>query len=216
MSKKKKEKGKLKEKMKEAKDKEKRYFLIDYENVHMAGLAGVEELTKNDKVFIFYSQNADSLNFEVMKLISTTKARVEYIKVDTQGKNALDFQLSSYIGYLLGQDEGCECYIVSNDKGYVNVQIFWFKLGQKVKLIPNIRERRIATVKQQDIIDVIMTVSILNDAEKTQASDLVWKHMKTGSPHLAHIKVGINNDLVHALGGEKTKAIFNAIRPLMK
>ncbi|MEE5992951.1 MAG: PIN domain-containing protein [Oscillospiraceae bacterium] len=206
---------KKKDKVK-SKDKERRYFLVDYENVHMAGLHGVEELSKSDKVIIFYSQNADSLNFEVMKLISSTKAHVEYIKVDTQGKNALDFQLSSYIGYLLGQDAGCECYIVSNDKGYVNVQIFWFKLGQKVKLVPNIRERRIATVKQQDIIDVIMNVDILNDNEKTQASDLVWKHMKTGSPHLSHIKVGINNDLVHALGGEKTKAVFNAIRPLMK
>ena len=80
-----------------AKDKPTRYFLIDYENVHMAGLQGLEDLRKSDRVIVFYSQNADSLSFDVMRMISATKAHVDYIKVDTQGRNALDFQLSSYI-----------------------------------------------------------------------------------------------------------------------
>lgn len=198
-----------------AKEKPTRYFLIDYENVHVTGLQGLEELRKSDRVIVFYSQNADSLSFDVMRQISATKAQVEYIKVDTQGRNALDFQLSSYIGFLLGRDRHCKCYIVSKDKGYNNVQIFWFKQGEMVRLIPSIAERKTVSVKKSDIEDALSVLK-LSTEDKEQAAELVWKHLKTGSPHLSHIKVSINNELVQQLGGDKTKVIYDAIRPLMK
>ncbi|MBR3630376.1 MAG: hypothetical protein IKN55_07890, partial [Oscillospiraceae bacterium] len=99
------------------KDRKRRYFLIDYENVNKAGLDGIDALHRSDRVIVFYSQNADSLSFEVMQLLSSSRAQVEYIKVDTMGRNALDFQLASYVGYLLGKDAGCKVYIVSNDRG---------------------------------------------------------------------------------------------------
>lgn len=195
--------------------KKNRYFLVDYENVHMTGLEGIEELSKTDTVYIFYSMNADSLSFEVMKLLSAAKAHIEYIKVNTQGRNALDFQLSSYIGYLLGRHEGARCYIVSNDKGYANVQIFWFGQGERVKLVPSIRDRKTASTKRSDVEKVVGALDLTDD-EKQKITDLVWARLKDGSPHLAHIKVGINNDLVQRFGGEKTKTIFNVIRPLIK
>ena len=195
--------------------KKPRFFLIDYENVHMAGLQGIEELSKTDTVYIFYSMNADSLSFEVMRLLSAAKAKIEYIKVNTQGRNALDFQLSSYIGYLLGKFDGCRCYIVSNDKGYANVQIFWYSQGERVKLVPSVRDRKTVSTKRADIEKVIETLE-LSEEDKEQVTDLVWNRLKDGSPHLAHIKVGINNELVQRFGGETTKAIFNVIRPLIK
>lgn len=196
-------------------NKKSRYFLVDYENVHMAGLEGIESLPKTDTVYIFYSMNADSLSFEVMKLLSAAKAHIEYIKVNTQGRNALDFQLSSYIGYLLGKHEGAKCYIVSNDKGYANVQIFWFGQGERVRLVPSIRDRKTASTKRADVEKVLGGLDLTED-EKRKITDLVWARLKDGSPHLAHIKVGINNDLVQRFGGEKTKVIFNVIRPLIK
>ena len=203
-------------KQKETKpEKGRRYFLIDYENVHMAGLKGLEELHKSDRVIVFYSQNADSLNFDIMMLLTRTKARVDYIKVDTQGRNALDFQLSSYIGFLLGRDPHCRCYIVSHDRGYSNVQIFWYKQGEEVRLIPSIAERAGVSVTRGDVEEALAALEI-SDEDKTQAADLVWKHLRTGSPHLSHIKVSINNELVAQLGGEKTKIIWGAIRPLIK
>ena len=47
------------------KNKKKNYYLVDYENVHKAGLNGIEELKSTDTVIIFYSANADSLSFEL-------------------------------------------------------------------------------------------------------------------------------------------------------
>ncbi len=198
------------------KDRKRRYFLIDYENVNKAGLDGIDELRRSDKVILFYSQNADSLSFEVMQLLSASKAQIEYIKVDTMGRNALDFQLASYVGYLLGMNEGCKVFIVSNDRGYNNVQIFWFKQGQRVRLVPSIRQRQLAAAKKPDVQKAVSALEVLDDSEKQDAADVIWRHLKTGSPHLSHIKVGINNDLLSHFGSEKTKVIFNAIRPLIK
>lgn len=202
--------------MSSKKDRKRRYFLIDYENVNRSGLVGIEELSRSDRVIVFYSQNADSLSFGVMQMLSDTKAKVEYIKVDTIGRNALDFQLASYVGYLLGRDEGCKVYIVSNDRGYSNVQIFWWSRDQRVRLVPSIRDRQLSAAKKPDVRKAVSELEVLDDAEKQDAADVVWRHLKTGSPHLSHIKVGINNDLLSHFGSEKTKVIFNAIRPLIK
>ena len=195
--------------------KKNRFFLVDYENVHMSGLVGIEELSKSDTVYIFYSANADSLSFEAMKLLSSAKAKIEYVKVSTVGRNALDFQLSSFVGYLLGKYEDARCYIVSNDKGYANVQIFWFGQGERVKLVPCIRDRKSLATKRSDVEKVVEELD-LTDEEKENVTELIWNRLKVGSPHLSHIKVGINNDLVQRFGGEKTKVIFNVIRPLIK
>ena len=202
--------------MAEAKVKKKpRFFLIDYENVNKAGLAGMDELSKSDTVIIFYSANADSLSFDVMQMLAAAKAKIEYIKVDTMGRNALDFQLSSYVGYLLGKRGGARVYIVSCDKGYSNVQIFWWGQGEKVRLVPSIHDRKMVATKRADVEKVVETLD-MTDEEKAKITEVVWRRLKSGSPHLAHIKVGINNDLLHNFGGEKTKVIFNVIRPLIK
>ena len=96
--------------------KRKRFFLVDYENVKSDGLQGVDELDKNDNVIIFYSANAGKLSFDLHTQLLDTKSKVTYFEVDTIGQNALDFQLSSYIGYILGKKSDCECYIISNDR----------------------------------------------------------------------------------------------------
>jgi len=46
------------------------YFLIDYENVHVAGFEGITKLTDNDCVVIFYSENADTMTFGLHRRIN--------------------------------------------------------------------------------------------------------------------------------------------------
>lgn len=198
-----------------AEKKKKRYFLVDYENVHKGGLFGVEELHKSDTVFVFYSEHADSLSFEVMALLKATKAKVEYIKVDTLGLNALDFQLSSYVGYLFGKKPGCRCYIISNDKGYSNIQVFWEKYGETVRLQPCIGKRK-CSVKKADVEKAVFELQDLEVSEKERSVQIVWKQLKAGSRSLSDTKVAINNDLMQYFGSEKTKIIYGAIKPLIK
>lgn len=100
-------------------------FLIDFENVHNDGLAGIDMLTENDEIVIFYSINADSISFELLHKFMFSKAKLNYYKVRRGGKNALDFQLSSYLGYRVKTDPEAEFYIISKDNGFDFVIDFW-------------------------------------------------------------------------------------------
>ena len=107
----------------------KKYYFIDYENVHKTGFKGLLNLSSNDNVIIFYSGNADKITFNLHKEIVDSKADITYFEVKAGGKNALDFQLSTYLGYLIGNKKKARCYIVSNDRGFEFVRDFWKKQG---------------------------------------------------------------------------------------
>lgn len=119
-------------------------YLIDFENVHSAGLSGIERLTEKDCVYIFYSINSNSITFEAHELLMSSKARIVPLLISCGGKNALDFQLSSFIGYLAGASEDRELYVISLDKGYCFVQTFWEKTMHctnfNIKFSPSIRK----------------------------------------------------------------------------
>lgn len=96
-------------------------YLVDYENVK--NLQDIMGLKGDDKVVIFYTKNANTLTFEDHIALQSTDATIEYKKV-LAGNNALDFQLSSYLGFLIGQNYTEFC-IISNDKGYEAIIDFW-------------------------------------------------------------------------------------------
>ena len=100
-------------------------YLIDFENVRSEGLRGTEELKPGDQVVIFYSVNADTLTFDAHDWITNSAATVRKYKIVHGGKNALDFQLSTYLGYLLRGADDNKFYIISKDRGYHYVLDFW-------------------------------------------------------------------------------------------
>ncbi|MCL1823321.1 MAG: PIN domain-containing protein [Oscillospiraceae bacterium] len=102
-----------------------RIFLIDFENVHSEGMTGVDHLTDTDEVVIFYSSNADSISFDILHKLMFCKSKLSYYKIKRGGKNALDFQLSCYLGYRIHKDPGAEYYIISKDNGYDFIMDFW-------------------------------------------------------------------------------------------
>lgn len=104
-------------------------YLIDFENVTSAGISGIQKLTKDDKVYIFYTVNASNMSFAAHMNLLSSPAEVIYYNVTSGGKNALDFQLSSFLGYLISRGEDKDFCIISNDRGYDHVKSFWEKSG---------------------------------------------------------------------------------------
>lgn len=100
-------------------------YLIDYENVKSEGIKGIAQLSEEDRVVIFYSHNADTITFEAMDMIFNSKAQVSKYKILCGGKNALDFQLSTYLGYLIHEAKDSYFYIISKDNGFKHVVDFW-------------------------------------------------------------------------------------------
>lgn len=118
-------------------------YLVDFENVRSEGLKGVEQLTSEDKVVIFYSKNADAITFDVHTLLSKSSAEIETYRILRGGHNSLDFQLSTYLGYLVMENSFKEIAIISRDKGFLCVTNFWEENRDKcncdIKLCKSIR-----------------------------------------------------------------------------
>lgn len=99
-------------------------YLIDYENVYIEGLTGLESLTKEDEVIIFYTQNRCGLTFELHRRLISCQASLQLMEVSSLSnrkntvKNALDLQLSMYIGYLIGSRPSVPLYIISKDTDF--------------------------------------------------------------------------------------------------
>jgi hypothetical protein len=120
-----------------------RIFLIDFENVHSEGMLGVDHLTENDEVVIFYSNNADSITFDILHKLMFCRSKLSYYKIKRGGKNALDFQLSCYLGYRIHSDPEAEFYIISKDNGYDFIVDFWecgyARVEPKIRRFSNIK-----------------------------------------------------------------------------
>lgn len=102
-----------------------KYYLLDYENVNTAGLDGLGELPEDSKIILFYTRNSNKIDLGVVNLLRDMKAELSIVEVH-HGKQALDIQLASYLGYLIGTEPAdTEYFIISKDKGYRNVQCFW-------------------------------------------------------------------------------------------
>lgn len=99
-------------------------YLVDYENVYIDGLTGLETLTKQDEVVIFYTQNRCGLTFELHRRLISCRASLQLMEVTAIStrkntvKNALDLQLSMYIGYLIGKRPHVPLYIISKDTDF--------------------------------------------------------------------------------------------------
>lgn len=106
-------------------------YLIDYENVYIAGLDGLENLTKDDQVILIYTQNRAGLNFDLHMRLNACKADLRIMEVTALSskkntvKNALDLQLSMYVGYLVGQHPHVPIYIISQDTDFYLILNFF-------------------------------------------------------------------------------------------
>lgn len=144
------------------------YYLIDFENVKSRGMEGVELLTEEDTVCIFYSDNADSMTFDLHRKLNETKANIIYHKVAVGTKNALDFQLATYLGYLIceQQREGIQpnYFIVTKDNGFTSLMVYWKAQGVPVRIIRNllwgknpVAEQNLLTEEENETETVVTT-----------------------------------------------------------
>ncbi len=109
-------------------------YLIDFENVGSDGLNGVEQLTEKDTVVIFYSTNSNRISIEMHRIICKSSAVFEYQEITVGGRNALDFQLSTYLGFLLSQNNNDTFFIISKDHGFEHVIKFWTNMMPQYNL----------------------------------------------------------------------------------
>ena len=182
------------------------YYLVDYENVKKDGLNGIDMLMKEDTVCIFYSENADTITFDMHRRINESKANVIFQKVEVGTKNALDFQLATYLGYLIAKNEsGMEYYVVSKDTGFNALCSYWEAQKISVSMVADVSGRNVK--KEQDEL----TKEVGRLIGNTKDVSIVVKMLQQYKT-----KQGINNALnKNYKDGKRASEIYKAIKPLM-
>lgn len=196
-------------------------FLVDFENVRSEGLFGIENLTTDDEVFIFYSENAGTLTFDVHQRIINSSANIYYVEVKTGTKNALDFQLVSYLGYMLREKPDIPYRIISKDRGFEVVVKFWQDKGVDLELTQGIEKtaqkkpvlkssaQAEISAEQSDNQDVReFLLKILEDEAEREFVEKCIRELTT--------KSGINNRIAKKYGTTRAGEIYRLIKPLLK
>lgn len=191
------------------------YYLVDYENVKVHGLDGISKLNAEDVVCIFYSEKADTLTFGLHKRLNESKAAIIYQKVDVGGKNALDFQLSSYLGYMIHENMEKEVsyYIVTKDKGYISLVDYWEKRKINISIVADISEKSELKLQEEPKQQEELKQQVEQLIEETDAADEVAKlilQYKTKSE--------LNNALMKKFpskDNKKASKIYKAVKPLI-
>ena len=99
-------------------------YIIDYENVTIHGLEGINLLSSRDTLCIFYGPVPASLPFTTYLELANTEAEVRHIGTRKTAKNYLDFHIATYVGMLVGRGEEGPYRLITGDSGFDSIVDF--------------------------------------------------------------------------------------------
>ena len=156
-------------------------FLVDGDNNISTGLKGIEMLSDQDAVLIFYQKTGLALS-KIQKLCAGTRADVQYIESVRGGRNAIDFQIITELGVLVGRGEAEYAYVISQDKGYAAsidaLRTRYAQAFREVALQPSIEDCLplpflLKAASRQDLCNAL--IKEYGDAR----GSLLYDHLKT-------------------------------------
>jgi hypothetical protein len=194
------------------------YYLVDYENVRADGIKNLKGVNKGDSITVFYSDACKNITLDVIDGILQAGLQYSGCKVKAGTKNALDFQLCTHLGFLIGRKSSNSRYfILSKDKGYDCVCGYWNDLGISVKRISSFSEVSSAKDPSQtgnikktaDMASLEEIENLLSKGENPAEVLKIFNQYKT--------RVAINNGLIKLFKDtKKAGAVYNKIKPLLK
>jgi PIN domain len=92
------------------------FVLVDFENIQSISAVVLEGGPAKIKVFL--GEHQSNVPLQTARALQRFGSDVEYIQIDGNGKNALDFHIAYYIGRLAAENPGASFQIVSKDTGF--------------------------------------------------------------------------------------------------
>ena len=198
-------------------------FYIDFENVGNTGLVGIESLTENDCVRIYYSNNPN-VDMHTVENITHSPAKIQFVKLPDSLKmmnlsNALDIVLLTDISRIAAALGLNYAIVISNDKGYDSVITELNQINQtsnilRLESIKSFSALKLAnnvptsTVLDYNAIDRLFTQTLSSYA---QYKDKIVKIVKSSKPSCE-----INEKICKAFDSPQSKAIMSALKPFIK
>lgn len=120
-----------------------RVYLIDSDNISIKQLVSEAHLLRDDdKLIIFYDDiRSENLKLKDYSILTNSGNRqVKFIEAYGGTENALDFQLSSYMGFMIHETlstektkDSTEFIILTKDNGFKTLFKFWASYGIRIK-----------------------------------------------------------------------------------
>jgi len=154
-------------------------LLIDYENIQQIDLSVIEDMDIQVKIFIGKSQNKipNSLVAEAQRF----GTNFDWIKIDGNGNNALDFHIAYYLGFLTRVDQKSEYIILSKDKGFDPVVRYVTKKKISCKRINSIVEilesQKKPSINQAHMDKVLENLRKIDKAKRPRKRATLHKHV---------------------------------------
>ena len=115
------------------------YIFIDYENVHPISFDLPEDYPF--KVILFVGSNQSKIPIELVTSMQLLGSNAEYVRIQGNGKNALDFHITFYLGRLFEKDPNGYFHIISKDTGFD-------------VLIRHLRDKKVLIQRHKQIADI--------------------------------------------------------------
>ena len=129
------------------------YVLIDYENVQPSVLPVLEK--EHFKVIVFVGASQSKVNFDVASSLQRLGPNASYVKITSNGSNALDFHIAYYIGHLAASEPDAYFHIISKDTGFD-------------PLIAHLKTKKIFACRSRDVGDmpIVKAANTTSPSEK--------------------------------------------------
>ena len=154
-------------------------LLVDFENVQKIDLSQVDATTR---IVIFHGASQKSVPMELVSGTQSLGKQVEWVKIEGNGKNALDFHIACYLGRILEKEPGSNCVVLSNDKGFDPLLKYLNRNGLTCSRIERKLDRVSATIGAVSP-HYNRVLEVLRKSEKKSRP----RKRKTLTPHIASI-----------------------------
>lgn len=90
-------------------------LLVDFENVHTFDPS---QLGTHFKTIVFMGEHQKNLPADLVARTQKLGGRLEWLRIEGNGHNALDFHIACHLGHVLATEPSLHCTVLSKDKGF--------------------------------------------------------------------------------------------------
>jgi hypothetical protein len=137
------------------------FVLVDYESVQPKLLSSLNQ--EYFRVLVFLGEHQTKILVGLAKALQHLGNRADYIIIDGNGPNALDFHIAFYIGKIVNETPDSYFHIISKDKGFD-------------PLIKHLKSLKIFCARSEKIEDMPL-FKALNSSSSSERVDAVIENL---------------------------------------
>jgi hypothetical protein len=141
-------------------------LLVDLENVQKVDLS---RIPASARVKIFVGALQTKLPTTLVQQAQALGSRLEWVRIDGNGSNALDFHIACHLGEGLARTPQAEFVILSRDKGFD-------------PLLRHLEGRGMACRRVEDPVQIVLAAMSSADANTRQVLELLGRTEKSKRP----------------------------------